>query len=336
LAGPLPRDRHAALADEIHSASLRTTVMLLALEKIQPALEVAGCRPLVLKGGALALDVYPVPEQRWFLDLDLLVPPPQRDTALATLAEMGYRGDERRHDPRYYDAHHFHRILSNPQGVVVELHWAVTLARSMYRYDLEAMRSGAATVALGKTTARIPTSVDLILLTALQNVAGGFEDLRRVLDAALLERRLSAADREVLVARARASNLATALWLQYRLLGEITGLQAPATVMNELQPNAAIRRCLDRVPVARLCVNGHRGAPTAYPYLLHCLCAPTVRLRIREMTRYVVLGPDLLQEAAVLRGESPSFVRRVILTLQRLKAAGLAAGYLFWRLLGGR
>ena len=82
LAGPLPARHRDALAGEVRDAGLRTAVMLLELERILPALEAADCRPLLLKGAALAIDVYPAPEQRWFLDVDVLVPLAQRDTAL--------------------------------------------------------------------------------------------------------------------------------------------------------------------------------------------------------------------------------------------------------------
>jgi len=340
LAGPLPAQHRDALASEVRDAGLRTAVMLLELERILPALEVADCRPLLLKGAALAIDVYPTPEQRWFLDVDVLVPVAQRDTALALLTDLGYHGDDERHDPHYYDTHHFHRIVRSGQGLVLEVHWAITLDRSVYTYDLDAMQRDAGSVALGATTARVPAAVDLILHTVLQNTAGGFEDLRRVLDAALLERRLTAADRETLVTRAHACNLATALWLQYRLLEAVTGLRAPEAMLKAVQPSAGTRRCLTSVPVAELCLSGRpdgrRDAPLAYPYLLHCLCAPGARWRTREIARFVFPDEGGRQEAGLRPEQSRGLGQRAILTLQRLKSAGLATGYLAGRLLTRR
>lgn len=340
LAGELPAPQRHRLGDAVREDHLRTSIMLMELERVLPALEASGCQPLLLKGAALALDVYPQPEQRWLLDIDLLVPRDGVNEALAALAAHGYHGDDRRYDPAYYDAHHFHRIVRNERGLVLELHWAISLARSAYRYDPEDLRRGAREVACGTTTARVPSAVDLILHTVLQNTAGGFEDLRRLLDAALLERRLTPADREMLVARARRNRLATALWLQYQLLAEVTGVGPPPATDAALRPGGATRRCLTRVPVADLCLDGRldggAAAPVSYPYLLHCLCVPGSALKMREIGRYVFPGEGGRREAGLSPEQSRRWSARTFLTLQRLGATARATGYLAGCLLGHR
>ncbi len=235
-------------------ARQRTTWLLLELERVLPALAEAGCRPIVLKGAPLALGVYPRPEDRWFIDLDVLLTRAELPVAYTALERLGYRFSETYCSPQYYENHHFHRILRSAQGVYLEAHWAVTLPASAYSFDLEALRRDATTIPLGRTSVLAPSYLDQVLHGVLQSIAGGFTDLRRVLDLHLLDGRLSDFERERLAERALAHNLATGVWLQYRLREELAGVAIPAPIAESCAPTPRVRLLLENLDVPGGCL----------------------------------------------------------------------------------
>ena len=284
--------RELALAAEV--ARRRTGLMLLELERILPALADAGCRPVVLKGAALALTVYPRPEERWFVDLDLWVPREQVAAARGALEGRGYRLSQPDLARRYYRRHHFHEIMISDQGACVEIHWALTLPDSVYRHDLDRLDAGATPRALGQARLRVPSAVDQVLHGVLQSVAGGFGDLRRILDLHRLEATLEDRDREVLVERALAANLGTALWLHHRLRADLLGAAMPAVVDRGCRPPASLIRTLEDLRVGEVCLGWRPPYFEGYTRLLHWLCTPRA-LRPREVGRYLWPGEaDLL------------------------------------------
>ena len=244
-------------------ARQRTTLLLLELELILPAFADAGCRPVALKGAGLALGNYLRPEDRWFIDLDLLVTREELPQAYNALERVGYRFHDTARSSRYYEEHHFHRILRNAQGIFLEVHWPATLPASVYTFDLEALRRDAVERPLVRTTVRTPSARDQILHGVLQSIAGGYSDLRRILDLQLLDAALG--DRMQLAAYATHHNLATGLWLQYRLREELMDVAMPREIVDRCAPPP-----LRRPPPAR---PGYRRR------LSHRARAPPGRLR---------------------------------------------------------
>jgi hypothetical protein len=62
-----------------------------ACTKIVQHLEDRGHRPIMLKGATIASWIYPDPSERVYSDLDILVPPGERQDVVAALREIGFR-----------------------------------------------------------------------------------------------------------------------------------------------------------------------------------------------------------------------------------------------------
>jgi hypothetical protein len=309
----------------LNRARQRTTVLLLELERVLPVLAEAGCRPVVLKGAALSLGLYPRPEDRWFIDLDILLTSAELPAAYRALEKIGYRFASTPLPAWYYENHHFHRILRSAQGVPLEAHWALTLPASSYSFDLEALRRDAIVLPLGRGELIAPSHVDQVLHGVLQSIAGGFTDLRRVLDLHLLDGRLSAVDRERLAARAQADHLETGLWLQYRLREELTGAAIPAPIATHCAPTPRVRFLLENLDVPGACL-AQRAHDPGYEQLLHLLCVPA-RRRPREIGR--LLAPDAggSLEAGLSLGDLHNPLRRMLLLAGRARVATQALEY---------
>lgn len=310
---------HAQQAKAVEIARRRTTVMMLELERVLPALAECGCRPVVLKGASLALMAYARPEDRWFIDLDILVERDELPGIYAALRRVGYRFHDTVHPARYYEDHHFHRILVSNQGVCIEVHWALTMPASAYTYDLDALRCDSIEIPLGTASFLAPSAVDQILHGVLQSIAGGFGDLRRVLDLHLLDARLDESERREVCERARSSNLLTGLWLQYRLRELILEQPIPPAIETLCRPAPRLVRLFDRLDVAGHCLDAYSRTIEGYDYMLHCLCLPP-SLRTREIYRYLFPDEGGLLEAGLGRDGRTSIRRRARLHLSRLRA----------------
>jgi hypothetical protein len=310
----------------LHLARQRTTWLLLELERVMPALEEAGCRPIVLKGAPLALSVYPRPEDRWFIDLDLLLTRAELPSAYAALERLGYRFAETVLSERYYEDHHFHRILRSAQGVYLEAHWAVTLPASAYSFDLDALRRDAMRIPLGRVGILAPSYLDQVLHGVLQNIAGGFNDLRRILDLHLLDRHLSDLDRERLADRARAHNLATGVWLQYRLREVLIGAAIPAPIAEGCAPTPRVRLLLENLDVPGGCLTPRLQGHEGYDRLLHLLCVPA-GCRAREVRRLLLPDAGALLELGLRPEDLRNPRHRLSFLVQRAHVAARMLGY---------
>lgn len=303
----------------------RTVLMLLELERVLPALAEIGSRPVVLKGASLAVTVYDRPEDRWFVDLDILVEPEHLDMVYDVLGRLGYSVPENIPAAHFYDRFHFHRILVSNQGVCIEVHWAVTLPNSIYRYDLEAIRRGAVEIPLGDSSFLAPSVVDQILHGVLQSIADGFCDLRRLLDLHLLDERMDDSERRVLCARAEASNLSAGLWLQYRLREQILGIPSPVFLNRFCLPDSGFLRVVDHLRVAEGCLTKRAITDKGYAQLLHWLCTPR-HLRTREMRRYIFPDRGRLLLAGLGHQGDATFWERTRLSVQRTLTTGRLLG----------
>jgi hypothetical protein len=322
---PLQTQTQHTMAMEV--ARKRTTIMLLELERILPALAEQGCRPVVLKGASLALTVYPQPEDRWFMDLDLLVDPSELAGTYAVLERLGYRFADTGHPASLYDNHHFHRIMISRQGICIEVHWSITMPASVYTHDLAALREGCVEIPLGAAGFLAPGSVDQILHGTLQSVAGGFTDLRRMFDLHLLDALIDQHDHQTLCARAWDGNLATGLWLQYRLRELILEEPIPRIIDESCRPAPRLARLFDQIEVAKPSLGSDGERPEGYNYLLHCLCVPP-SYRTREAWRFLFPDQWGMFEAGLGKTGNVSMRQRARLHLSRLRASTRLLGWL--------
>lgn len=112
------------LSASVTAAAARYALALSVHAAVEAALEQAGLPRIWLKGFALAHTVYPRPELRPMLDLDVLVPPDRREEALRALLAAGFYEDI----PPVFagfrqEVHHYHLRLRRAAQVPVELHY---------------------------------------------------------------------------------------------------------------------------------------------------------------------------------------------------------------------
>ncbi len=319
--GPLlPAElRNAAFDEQMAASRARTTDLLLECERILPLVRRHAERPVLLKGGALALRTYPDPGQRWFLDLDLLVPRSAVAGVCRELEQAGYRPLPNARDPRFYEKYHLHHILLGPAGACVEVHWDLTLPGSVYLLSAAGVTARARPDRLGHQPLWRPTPVDQILHAVYQNIADGYLDLRRVLDLALLVPALSPAEAVMLMDLSHRAGLDRSLALSLHVMKCVTGIETEWMAPLERSFGATAWRMVQGLDVVGGCLARRARSLEGYTALLHLVTTPRGGQRLRETVRLLWVGEERLLDMGHRAGALPGLWKRTRVGLHQAR-----------------
>lgn len=310
--------RTAELEGDRETARQRTAWLLMELERIVPALEGVSCRPVVLKGAALAVAHYPDPLDRWFVDLDILVPRERVDAACATLTDLGYVPVDGDRYESYYDRHHLHRVLVGPSRAVVEIHWDLTIPSSVYHHDPAGVLARAGTVTLGRVACRVASPADQLIHGVYQLVVDGFSDPRRLLDLASLMPVMDQGQWALVEELAVAGRLQRALGLWLDCAQEILDLETPPlAVTRDLGRRA--RGLLANLDVAEGLLSFRAQRTPGYARFLHLVLVPNWRRRLAETLRLILPGDFHLMDAGHDPAARDSRLRRLGMGLKNAR-----------------
>src|SRR5947207_1841883 len=205
--GPLAYARlpHPALREIALRAAAAETLRLEDLRALLAALGRREVRVLIIKGTALAYDVYEAPELRPRADTDLLIDRRDIGSARAAFADLGYDARLLSGDPHANRQQAFARRDRFGVEHVYDLHWDIAntpVVREALRFDELLARS----MPLPRIAeaARAPSHVDALLLACIHRVAHHHDSDRLIwlYDIHLLRQRISPAEQEAFWRRA--------------------------------------------------------------------------------------------------------------------------------------
>ncbi len=323
----LPPEAHSLEFRENLAASReRTAFLLMELERLLPVITWSACRPLVLKGAALAPEYYAHADHRWFLDLDILVPRNKVEEVCQRLEKVGYQLFSGNRDPLFYDRHHLHRMMVGPQGSCLEVHWNLTLPASIYQMDIPGVFNRAQGMQLGSSQVLAASVTDQILHGVYQNIADGFLDLKRVLDLALLIRDISEDDLLHLVKESVDSKMNHALGLSLHLVKSLCGVSLPGGIPESLIPGWATNRILRGLDVELGMLERSAEKVEGYASLMHLLMVPSSTKTLKESSKFIWRGEAELMDRGHWHDDMPGLGKRLRLSLYFLKTLVLLGG----------
>lgn len=181
-----PPDLAAAVAPERTEQVLRHLATLADLGPMAAALDAADAPWVVVKGPVVAATLWPAPDMRGYLDLDVVVHPARFEAALDALHDLGAR----QLDLAWRLVHRQMRAELSfvlPGGTLLDLHWHPVngaAARRRLRWDVGGLLERRRTVAVGST--RLPTldPVDTFLHLAYHAAHSGAHRLLWLADVA--------------------------------------------------------------------------------------------------------------------------------------------------------
>lgn len=183
-AAALPQLRGEAIIAAAHEGRRAHDV-----REVLDALAAHGADALLMKGTALAYELYDAPELRPRGDTDLLVPREHLEPVRTALHSLGF--EER---PSSGDEHGLRQAVFERYGHVYDVHWSVT---NMPLFDaalpFAELRRRAVNVAALGAHARALAPVDALLLACIHRVAHHHDSDRLIwlVDIALLRERMS-------------------------------------------------------------------------------------------------------------------------------------------------
>lgn len=232
---------HTDAWDKLKRAHSRQVQLYLqrkdAFQKISGSLHHAEIPALWLKGFALAHSVYPKPMLRPMRDLDVLVPLPQRERALALVQAHGYQLDFPAHTQATQEMWHHYHLRGN---VAVELHYALIGLRSkiLPAAQLEWFWTQTRIIQHGDMEFRAFTpEAELLYLCAHAILQHGETEflLQRYLDLHLLVEKNPALDWQLILARAAALRWTHAVARALEITHAYFGTTLPENFLQELQ-----------------------------------------------------------------------------------------------------
>jgi hypothetical protein len=246
------------LAPDAYAAAAEGSVRRLELDRILAALQCERIPVVLLKGAALAEEVYREPALRTMSDVDLWLPADRMARAAALMGELGYLAYEKSDRPvalqqlsrgeiQFYSADRPPRL--------VELHWSPFpgwwLRRTAAVDDAAVWDRCEPLLVGGRGWARRLAPEDMVIQLATHLALGAqFKppSVRALFDIALAAGRYLV-DWEVVAVQARRWRVATPVWAALQLADALIGVRGAERALARLRPGA-FRRMLLRALVS--------------------------------------------------------------------------------------
>lgn len=234
------------------NAMLRAHVLKL----LSAALAEAGERAMLVKGAALALDVYPTPASRPMRDVDLLVPPAREEAVIRALASGGLERCEQPGRKRSGKMLGETQLIARAGALTLLVEVHATLDKIVPRpFDIAAIERRASPAPKGLDALLVPAPEDHALLVAQHLASHEYRHPIGLLDLELLLRR--GLDPALLVRRAHEARLSTVMFVALATLHALGAASASPDLVAAFAPSPLRRAALalfydvGRYPVAR-------------------------------------------------------------------------------------
>lgn len=276
------------ILDHLRSQFLRTlrTNLFLAGEllRLLERLDAVGIPAIPYKGPVLAESLYGSMALRPFRDLDLLVHAENVPRARDVLISQGYRGHfhlNRVHEAAFLRSQCELAFVRDHDGVIVELHWAITPRYFSFSLDPDRLWPRVESVSLGGRTVLSFSPEDLCLILCAHGCLHLWERLEWICDVAQVLQVHKGMNWEQLLAHARALGSERMLFLGLLLANDLLEAPLPKRVMQKVRADPAARSLALQV-CHRLFREIHR--PPDLPQLL--LFHSAAKERLRDKLRY--------------------------------------------------
>ena len=211
------------------------------IQRVLSVLQEAGCRPVVLKGAALAYSRYVRPEFRSFADLDLLLPADELERANVALLAAGF--DVNATAPMPDGHHHLAPLFAPQREICVELHSTLFEARCPFTITISEWIARAEPTTILGHSVHMLSATDALLHTCA-HLSYGHRYLRyplRSLTDILALTRHGAVDWAAFVWRAHNAQMDGAVVWPLAVARAWLGAPIPTWVIQQLMPAQPLR-----------------------------------------------------------------------------------------------
>ncbi len=213
----------------------------MAFDTLHNAFVEAGIGPILLKGAAISLTLFPREDMRMRGDTDILVSPDEQDTAISVLEDQGFHRTLSTGSRLVFCEQQYGKSIGTNLHLAVDLHWALS-NRQIYAQCIphDAIRAESVTV----DGYRCLSPVHALLHSVIHRLGHHPDEDRLIwqLDHYLLWQSLSEDDRIRCIDIAESGAVATLLRDEIEHLCQWSGLEISETVSHRLKQAATDHR----------------------------------------------------------------------------------------------
>jgi hypothetical protein len=263
LAALLQADRFSAAGEmELHQQKLT---------RIGTALVENGLHPVILKGAALAVSVYPEPSQRTMSDVDLMLPEAEMEAAVAVMVALGYRQQDKTERPLALQEMAGGEIqFYDPQGRLVELHWSPFAGWWVKRTaTIDEAAIWQRVEPLSPLVDQLDPEDTVIHLAFHLAINHHFytSAIRGLIDIAFTAQKRTV-NWEIVAERAKSWRIGTAVYVAFDLAAQLVGVDGIALAREQLRPSALRRWLIKGLVRPETVLTGRDLSRGWYRYLL--------------------------------------------------------------------
>lgn len=249
-----PADIRAAAT--AHVAFLRQALNdgLLQLRDLLAAFAEASIHAVPFKGPALAHLAFPDPALRRFTDLDILIDEPDIAAAMGVLEQRGYVSQNHGLRPRHMRAYWRYNgqdVLSAPNRLPIEPHWAFAQRTLAVRLDMRAMLDRARPLPMpladGELIARGLCPEDALIAACLHGAKDEWTSLRAIVDVVAILDKFPALNWDSVLRHARQGGIQRILLLGLALATKQFSTPLPTPIPPLIAADPAIASLTTRV-----------------------------------------------------------------------------------------
>jgi hypothetical protein len=320
--GLVPEPVLAKLQDVSIRRTARSLLLIGELKSVLADLEAAEARVAVWKGPVLAYSVYPSPELRTFVDLDLLVRRRDVQRTREVLLARGYapKASELPEEHQFSRGSHSVSMVNERTGISVDLHWGAAARYFSSAMDTDILCEQAQPLAVGDATIpALPPAPLLLALSAHGAKHGPFPwpMLKWITDVEAFLWTYPDKDWAAVLARARATGCQRMVLLGICLARALLDAPIPPVVDAAIRDDPVVTRL---VPGIRDRLLSENAQGFAFRDRVHFDLAVRERLRDRIRYRYERLLTISPRDLAALR--LPTRLRFLQLPLRLTRLAG--------------
>jgi hypothetical protein len=257
----IPAAIRRLLREEFQRNTRYSSVLTAELLKLLNQMEARGIPAVPFKGPVLASTAYGHLGLRDFGDLDILVQKADVRRASSLLEERGFRPQFElgAHHATFVQRHWEHAFTRGPDGLVVDLHWAVAPAHFSFALDSEAIWRRLRRASLGGREVLTLSPEDLLVALCLHGAKHSWEQLNWLCDLGEVVRAAQDVVWEAVLDDAEARGRNRMILLGLDLVRTLLGIDLPAPVASSLARHPEVRRLGARVTALLLRGPRRRG-----------------------------------------------------------------------------
>jgi hypothetical protein len=238
LGSSAPRHVVEKLRDVYILHAFRNRKILSEVARITAGLRMREVPVMLLKGAALAADVYDDPALRPMADVDVLVPPDRLHAAAESIAASGYKPTDPRSIEQYVSWCHHISPYARDGVPKVEIHWTIERPNTRFAIDLDGLWRRARRVRIDGEVVSAPAPEDMVLHLALHTSyhhSFSRAALKTLCDiCAVIGTAGDRFDWRSFVAIANAAGAGPYIYCTLRLAAALLGCPVPANVFGSL------------------------------------------------------------------------------------------------------